>query len=103
MPTGERGIVMKMNYRIDIAVLFFALGVSFACRADVTLVSAGPNGVVAKVTPEPWDSGIQNVYIGARRNGSLYLRGFSATTAGWHLYAGGPFQVAGQVNIEGTV
>lgn len=88
---------MKMNKIVAIIAVLVSLGVSSACRADVTLVSATPNGVVVKVTSR----GVQNLYMGAMYNGSLYLRDLTTATVGWHLYTGGPFPVAGQVNMDG--
>ena len=67
------------------------------CLADITLVSAGPT-VVVKITPEPGDSGVKKLYVGARYNGLFYFRG---PTSYWHLYSSGPFLIAGEINVDG--
>ena len=75
-------------------IVMFALSITTGtAHADVALESAGPSGVVAKITPLATDTGMKKFYACAMLGGALYCRNGRSN---WAAYNGGAIPVAEQ-------
>ena len=87
---------MKAKIYAVLTAMLLSLLVLPASRADVQLNSVSTAGISAKIVPAASESGVKNVYMGAKYGNDWYLRDAASN---WSLYKGGPLPIAGQISL----
>lgn len=87
---------MKAKIYAVLTAMLLSLLVLPASRADVQLNLFSTAGISAKIVPAAGESGVKNVYMGAKYGNDWYLRDAASN---WSLYKGGPLPIAVQISL----